>query len=188
MAQYPGIDLDLRLSDTSFDLIDGSFDLALRSARLRDSSLKGRKLAEDWRILCASPGYLERNGVPCNAEDLSRHQLIAFGDTQPKPLIGPAGVSGFFDPSQGRCRLIIDDGANQKRATMAGAGISSNALWSVHAEISRGELVRVLPNLRVDDGAVLWLIYPQSNVLTAKVRALIDFLIQRIGNAPPWIA
>ena len=105
-----------------------------------------------------------------------------------KPLVGTAGGSGFFDPSQGRCRLIIDDGASQKLATMAGAGISSNSIWSVHAEISRGELVRVLPDLWVDDGAVLWLVYPQSNVLTAKVRALIDFLLQRIGNAPPWIA
>ena len=188
MAQYPGIDLDLRLSDTSFDLIDGSFDLALRSARLRDSSLKGRKLVEDQRILCASPGYLERHGVPDDAEDLSRHQLISFGDAHPKPLVGTAGGSGFFDPSQGRCRLIIDDGASQKLATMAGAGISSNSIWSVHAEISRGELVWVLPDLWVDDGAVLWLVYPQSNVLTAKVRALIDFLLQRIGNAPPWIA
>ncbi|MFV0409280.1 MAG: LysR substrate-binding domain-containing protein [Paracoccus sp. (in: a-proteobacteria)] len=63
-ARYPDLTLDLRPSDLRLDAIEGSFDLALRSAPLANSSLKGRKLADDTRVLCASPDYLARHGVP----------------------------------------------------------------------------------------------------------------------------
>ncbi len=56
-----------------------------------------------------------------------------------------------------------------------------------HVELASGALVRVLPGLEVDDRSVLWLAYPKSNVLTAKVRVFIDFLVERIGRAPPWL-
>ena len=80
----------------------------------------------------------------------------------------------------------MDDGLSQKIATIAGAGISMNALWSVHHELADGSLVRVLPDYKVDDQTALWLVYPKSNVLTAKVRIFIDFLLEKIGNAPVW--
>ena len=64
LALQPGISLDLRLTDMEFDLILGSFDLALRNSALPDSSLKGRKLADDTRVLCASPDYLNQHGTP----------------------------------------------------------------------------------------------------------------------------
>ena len=183
---HPAISLDMRLSDTRFDLIEGSFDLALRNTALQDSSFKGRKLADDRRVLCASPGYLKRHGVPGSPDALSRHQAIAFGDPVPKPLVGPDGKQGVFDPRALGCRLVVDDGASQRIATLAGAGISVNSLWSVYRELADGSLVRVLPDLHVDDRSMLWLVYPKSNVLTAKVRLFIDFLLDRIGHAPPW--
>ena len=71
-------------------------------------------------------------------------------------------------------------------ATVAGAGISINSLWCIHRELRDGTLVRVLPRYTADDHSVLWLVYPKSNVLTAKVRVFIDFLLSRIGTAPVW--
>ena len=186
LALHPGITLDLRLSDTQFDLIEGSFDLALRNAALDDSSLKCRKLADDRRVLCASPAYLEQYGVPRHPDELSGHQLIGFRDLSPRALISDGGQSGYFDPRLSGSRLVLDDGLSQKIATLAGAGISVNSLWSVHRELAEGKLVRVLPDCWVDDQSALWLVYPKSNVLTAKVRIFIDFLMDRIGNAPAW--
>ena len=189
MALHPGIALDLRLSDSVFDLIEGSFDLALRNAALDDSSLKCRKLADEKRILCASPGYLVSHGTPIHVDELETHQLIGFRDASPKALIGratKAGQQGRFDPGGAGSRLVVDDGLSMKIATMAGAGISMNSLWSVHREITQGSLVRVLPDFEVDDQSALWLIYPQANVLTLKVRAFIDFLLERIGKHPVW--
>ena len=186
LTRHQGISLDLRLTDVEYDLIQGSYDLALRNAALADSSLKGRKLADDKRILCASPDYLDQHGTPRHPDELARHQLIAFKDQSPSQLIGPNGQTGEFNPRLAGCRLIVDDGLNQKIATIAGAGISRNAQWSVHREISEGTLVRVLPDYEVDDQAALWLIYPKSHVLTAKVRLFIDFLLEKIGNPPVW--
>ncbi|MEM7429934.1 MAG: LysR family transcriptional regulator [Pseudomonadota bacterium] len=183
---HPGINLDLRFSDAQFDLIEGSFDLALRNASLADSSLKARKLADDRRILCASPGYFEKHGTPRHPDELSGHQLIAFRDQGPKRLIGAKGEHGLFDPRSAACRVVVDDGLSQKISTVAGAGISINSLWSVHRELSSGALVQILPDHEIDDPVALWLVYPKSNVLTAKVRALIDFLLERIGRSPPW--
>jgi DNA-binding transcriptional LysR family regulator len=186
LALHPGISLDLRLTDMEFDLIQGSFDLALRNSALADSSLKGRKLADDMRILCASPQYLNQHGTPTHPDELATHQLIAFKEQSPIQLAGRDGKAGQFHPRLAGCRLIVDDGLSQKIATIAGAGISMNALWSVHRELADGSLVRVLPDYKVDDQTALWLVYPKSNVLTAKVRIFIDFLLEKIGNTPVW--
>jgi len=186
LARNPGIKLDLRLSDTPFDLIEGSFDLALRNAALDDSSLKCRKLANDRRVLCASPGYLDQHGIPRDPDDLARHQLIGFRDSSPKQLIGSDGQTGLFDPRQAGGRLVLDDGLSQKVATLAGAGISMNSLWSIHRELADGTLLRVLPEYEINDQSSLWLVYPKSNVLTAKVRTLIDFLLEKIATSPAW--
>ncbi|WP_298919981.1 LysR family transcriptional regulator [uncultured Roseobacter sp.] len=183
---HPELTLDLRLSDLQFDLIEGSYDLALRNAPLLDTSLKGRKLADDTRILCASPDYLAEHGTPEEPEDLTRHSLIAFRDRRPRAMKNSQGTVAMFDPEAARSQLIMDDGLSQKRATLAGAGISLNGLWSVHDALTSGQLTRVLPGYEAAEENVLWLIYPKSNVLSPKVRVFMDFLIAEIGKNPPW--
>lgn len=187
MQRHPKVHLDLRLTDTEFDLIEGSFDLALRYAALPDSSLKARKLADDVLVLCASPAYLEQHGAPPTPEALGQHQLIAFRGLGTTPLVAADGRRGEFDPRTAGSRLTIDDGASQRLATIAGAGISLNALWSVKADLDSGALIRVLPDYQADTRAALWLVYPQSNALTAKVRVFIDFLLEHIGQRPTWL-
>lgn len=186
LQQHPDLALDLRLSDVQFDLIEGSYDLALRNAPLVDTSLKGRKLADDRRILCAAPHYLKTYGTPKTPADLADHHLIAFQNRQPRPLKGPAGEEAAFDPGSAKSQLIIDDGQSQVSATLAGAGISLNAQWSVHDQLKSGRLIQVLPTFEATEDNVLWLIYPKSNVLSPKVRVFIDFLIAEIGANPPW--
>ncbi|WP_114963799.1 LysR family transcriptional regulator [Tritonibacter mobilis] len=184
-ADYPDITLDLRLSDTRMDLIEGSFDLALRSAPLQDSSLRGRKLGDDIRVLCAAPEYLRRRGTPMTPEDLDGHDLLSWGGTATRDLL--AGTRRFtLDPARMTCRTILDDGTAQRIATLAGGGISINSLWSVSHEIRAGRLVHLLPDWRLADASVLWLIYPRSNVLTPKVRVFMDFLLARLTPAP-WL-
>lgn len=187
MAQYPDITLDLRLSDTQFDLIEGSFDLALRNLEMFDSSLKGRKLAEDVRVLCASPAYLAEHGTPMEPADLAGHRLMSFKDFSTKGLVTATGQKAQFDPRTASARLLCDDGQSQKIATMAGAGISINSMWSVHRELADGTLVQFLPDYRLDQQTALWLVYPKSNVLTAKVRVFIDFLLDEVASMLPQL-
>ncbi len=186
LERYPDLTLDLRLSDTQFDLIEGSFDLALRNAPLTDTSLKGRKLADDTRILCASPAYLARHGAPRSVAELKDHKLIAFRHMRRRPLRGPGIQGAAFSPGDASGQLIVDDGLSQKCATMEGAGISLNSIWSVHNELASGQLVRVLPDVESAEGNVLWLIYPKANVLSPKVRVFMDFLVEEIGRSPVW--
>jgi DNA-binding transcriptional LysR family regulator len=84
------------------------------------------------------------------------------------------------------CRTIVDDGDAQREATLAGAGVSINSLWSVTDELASGRLIRVLPKWKLNDNSVLWLVYPRSNVLTPKTRILIDFLIDSLAIRIEW--
>ncbi len=187
MDRYPDLTLDLHLSDAQFDLIEGSYDLALRNSVLEDSSLMARKLADDTRIFCASPKCLERDGTPSDLGDLNAHRFIAFRNPDPKDIIDPSGSQNVFDPRHTAQLLILNDGVSQKLATMEGAGISINSLWAVHRELAQGELVRVLPGYTFASNPALWLIYPKSNVVSGKVRVFMDFLIEHIGNSPAWL-
>ena len=187
LDRYPSLTLDLRFSDAVFDLIEGSFDLALRSSPREDSSHKGRKLAEDRRVLCASPDYLARHGTPTTPAELAAHHLIGFKDAGPKEIVNESGDTAVFEPRKAKRYLVLDDGLSHKLATMAGAGISLNSIWSIHEQLRDGSLHSVLPGYRLNDQSVLWLVYPKSNVLTAKVRVFIDFLIEKIGDKPSWL-
>ena len=187
LERYPDVNLELKLSDTQMNLIEGGFDLALRNYAIEDSSLRARKLADDQRILCASTDYLERHGTPQNAEDLQRHQLIMFMSGTPRKLLKDGEESAHaFPPAGMKKRVLCDDGATMKLATMAGVGISMNSIWSVYQEIQDGSLTRVLPQYEIEDQSAIWLVYPKSNVLTAKVRVFIDFLLEKIGDSPIW--
>ncbi|HAA92053.1 MAG: LysR family transcriptional regulator [Rhodospirillaceae bacterium] len=187
LDRYPGVNLDLKLSDTRIDLVEGGFDLALRNFAIEDSNLRARKLAEDTRILCAAPEYLTRRGHPQTPEELIEHQLLIYMFRPARKLISGTGAPpGTFPPPGANNRIICDDGTSMRIATAAGVGISMNSLWSVHKELKDGTLVRVLPDYEVDDRSAIWLVYPKSNVLTAKVRVFIDFLLEKIGNPPTW--
>ena len=186
LDEYPKIDLQLMFSDTQVDLIQGGYDLALRNLAIEDSGLRARKLADDKRVLCASPDYLERFGVPAKPDDLAGHRFVDIAGRSRKLISDDEETAAMFPPEGAAARVICDDGASVRLATMAGAGISMNAIWSVWKELRAGALVRVLPDYEVDDQSAIWLVYPKSNVLTAKVRVMIDFLLREIGRPPPW--
>lgn len=126
--------------------------------------------------------------MPEYSDELKSNQLIDFKDNAPRRLISANGKSAEFNPKQASSCLMIDDGLSQKVATIVDTGISINSLWSVHREHQDGTLIRVLPQCMADDRSVLWLVYPKSHVLTAKVRIFIDFLLCRIGTSPVWEA
>ena len=152
----------------------------------RRRARKGRKLADDTRVLCASPGYLEAHDIPATPADLAGHRLIAWNNLEPRELVSAAGKTALLDPNHMICRTIVDDGDAQREATLAGAGLSMNSLWNVAHELAAGRLVRILPGWKMNDRSVLWLVYPRSNVLTPKMRMFMDFLIERLAGRAGW--
>ncbi|MEM7360475.1 MAG: LysR substrate-binding domain-containing protein [Pseudomonadota bacterium] len=187
LERYPDVKLELKLSDLQANLIEGGFDLALRNYAIGDSGLRARKLADDKRILCASPNYLTRHGTPEQTEDLAEHRLLVFANSGARKLVAYDGEDqSSFPPPGALSRVSCDDGASMRIAMAAGAGISMSSLWSVHNELRQGSLVHVLPSYKIADQSAIWLVYPKSNVLSAKVRVLIDFLLEKIGDPPLW--
>ena len=187
LARHPGVNLELKLSDTQVNLIEGGYDLALRNYAIEDSGLRARKLADDKRILCASPDYLARHGTPTGPDDLAGHQVLVFMNGPARKLTASDEEPACTFPPPGTDnRVVCDDGTSMRIATKAGVGISMNSCWSVNKDLQDGSLLRVLPDYEVDDDSAIWLVYPRSNVLTAKVRVFIDFLIEQIGTPPIW--
>ncbi|MFW8590795.1 substrate binding domain-containing protein [Glaciecola sp. 2405UD65-10] len=185
--KYPQINLELKLSDTQMNLIDGGYDLALRNYPAEDGSLIRRKLADDTRILCVSPDYLKKHGIPKEPSDLEQHQLILFDSNKTRKLVSTAaGDSYAFPLHPVKSRVICDDGSSIRIAAKAGLGICMSSIWNVHTELKEGSLIRVLLDYKYDDNAAVWLVYPKSNVLTAKVRVFIDFLIENIQVPTTW--
>ncbi|USD63120.1 LysR family transcriptional regulator [Vibrio sp. SCSIO 43140] len=186
LDRNPNITIDLKLGDKELNIIEHGIDLALRNSAIKDSGLRARKLADDRRILCASPDYLSRKGMPGEPTSLINHDIIMFKDAKPRKLHSNRDNSAMFPPDNSKIRLICDDGTSMRIATAAGIGISMNAYWSVYHDLKAGKLVQVLPNYEVEDNTSIWLVYPKANALSPKVRLFIDYLIDKFGSPPSW--
>jgi DNA-binding transcriptional LysR family regulator len=184
LRDHPRVTLDVQLADRVIDLVDEGFDLAVRIARLPDSSLVSRRLAATRLVLCASPEYLQRKGVPQQLSDLAQHDvlgysLLAMGDQW--QFTGPDG------PASVRVRpcLWSNNGDSCVAAALRGAGIQLQPTFLIAAELASGQLVEVLPQFRsVEMG--IYAVYPSRKFVLPKVRAMIAFLSVRLANAP-WM-
>lgn len=185
MELHPAISVDLRLTDTMVDLIEGSFDVAVRNAALADSSFIARKLAADRRVFCASPAYLDTNGVPDNIDGLNDHRIVRFHGMESCTVRSPDGMEHQLRFG-GEFKLRTDNGDALRELTAAGAGISINALWSVYKHLKDGRLVQVLPDHSILDDASIWAVYPSTNVVTPKIRVFIDYYTSVFGKKPYW--
>jgi DNA-binding transcriptional LysR family regulator len=181
-AQYPHVEVRLRLSDHLLDLVKEGVDVAVRVAVLRDSSFVMHKIADCRRILCAAPAYLERHGVPARPDDLFQHNclLLRFPGSQQftwtlRGADGPVklAVAG---------RLDADDGDVLTGWALAGEGIVMKPAFEVAAELRSGALVPVLEGFPPEP-ATLAVLYPSRQLLPAKVRAFVDFVVPRLRAA-----
>ncbi|MFD1482566.1 LysR family transcriptional regulator [Paracoccus nototheniae] len=181
--QYPQLSLDLRISDSMVDLVEGAFDVAVRYAELRDSSFVARRLAPDKRVLVASPEYVERRGRPKTPDDLAEHSCLAVGTLDLWTFHGKDGnpIERRITPS-----LRINDGGAVRDAACAGLGVALMATWCAADELRSGVLVPALPDYPLVSTQTLWALYPSSRELAPKVRAFIDWLAERFGGQPYW--
>jgi len=178
-ARYPLVSLDLRLSDEVFDAIEGAYDLIIRNAPLADSSFIARKLASDRRLLVAAPSYLERHGVPSTPAELAKHQCVILANSTRWKFANGQTVSV---PRS----LTINDGEAMRHAIENGMGIGIKSVWNASKSLKSGRLVEVLPNFPLVTEASIWALYPSRRIVAPKVRAMVDFLLERFWPVPPW--
>ncbi len=176
MANHPKLTLDVTLSDRVVDLVEEGFDIAVRIARLPDSSLVSRQIASTRLVLCASPGYLRQHGTPRHPADLAQHQVAAYslfsmGDHW--SFTGPQGpVSVKVSP-----RLRCNNGDTCRLAALRHQGIVLQPSFLVGPDLQAGTLVELMPEFRSIELGV-YVVYPSRKFVSPKVRLLIDFLVE----------
>ncbi|MHA2771137.1 LysR family transcriptional regulator [Vibrio harveyi] len=182
MAKYPELTIDFRFSDSIIDMVEGGFDVAVRLAELKDSSLVARKLAPDRRIVVASPEYLAQHGTPLSPEELVNHECVTLAGLENWVFETPEGQ--YSMRASGSFRT--DNGDAMRDACIDGLGVSINSIWSVYKQLQKGELVEILQDYPLVMNASIWAVYPSSRLIAPKVRAFIDYFAEYYGLPPYW--
>ncbi len=175
MARYPELRLEFTLTDACLDLIEASYDLAVRLGRLDDSALVARRLATRTQHVCASPGYLARKGAPQRLAQLGEHDCLV-GSVERWRF----SVDGEEQEVRVRYRWRCNSGLALRDAALRGLGLVQLPDYYVREALASGELVSVLDDYRLADEGI-WAVYPPSRHQSLKVRLLVGELSAALG-------
>jgi len=181
--RYPDIAVDLNLTDERIDLVHEGVDVAVRLGPLTDSSMKLRALGQSRRMLVAAPDYLVAHGRPRDPGDLASHQGIRMSNIAGSDMLVLQAPNGKRHEIPFGGRLLVDHGLAAREAVAAGRGIVPAHLWIVHDLLATGRLEAVLPDFSLPSVPLNLLIVPERSGI-ARVRLLVDFLAERIGDVP----
>lgn len=181
LSAYPGIAIDLHLSDAKVDLVAEGFDAALRIAALPDSSLRARKLRDVAGHFVAAPAYLAARGRPTHGAHLAEHDCFSYAYL-PTPelwrLNGPGGAEVIIRP---RGRLRSNNGDAMLASLRAGLGIAFLPDFIIADDLARGTVETILPGWQFQPAA-LYLLTPPGTIRPRRVTALLDFLAMRLSG------
>lgn len=188
MRQHPRLELTLDLDDHYVDLLTGGFDLGVRIGRLHDSSLMARAVAPSRRVLCCSPGYAARRGVPETIGDVTAHDCICYGNASVAPYWEFEAPSAA-EPEQVvvRGRIHLNNGESMRDAAIAGLGLAALPRFIAAPALRDGRLIEVLEKTP-PTADTIYAIYPRTRYVSRGVRAIIDMLADTFAHGAPWDA
>jgi len=171
LAKFPDITCELELTDRFVDLVEERFDVALRMGEAADARLIRRKLGPTRALICGSPRYLRKHGVPRRPEDLERHNCLSYArDGKRQPWwIGDAAVEvkGSF---------LADNNDALLSMVLRGVGLAYVPRFVAASDIAAGRLKVLFPQ-RATFGVTAYAVYPEQRYLSPRVRAFVDFLV-----------
>ena len=180
-ARHPEVRLEMLLTNEPLDIIDKEIDVALRVGELPDSNLIARRLAVFRTQVYASPNYLARHGEPLHPDDLQHHRTLAMQKSRRNGAYvwtlsdGERNIDYRVDPV-----LVANDPGALKGALLCGEGLMLASDVTVKAYAEQGYVQRVLAGWtgpEMDFNAV----FPRGQVQSPKVRAFVDFLVERLN-------
>lgn len=183
VARHPGLQVRLEVFDRLVDVAAEGIDLDVRVGDEIAPHLIARKLADNHRVLCAAPAYLQRKGPPRGIAELSAHDCLVI-----KERDHPFGVWKLRAGAEERTvkvtgPLSANHGEIAVQWAVDGHGIVLRSVWDVSALLQSGQLVQVLPEWRQE--ANVWAVYPTRLDRSAKVRACVEFLQDYFRRAMP---
>jgi len=175
-ARYPGISVDLILTDQIIDLIDDRTDVAIRAGPMKSSQLVTRKLGETRMVVVGAPAYLERHGTPRTPAELMRHQRLGFSYT--RVMEGwPLRENGVTLPVEPTGSLRASDGEALRLIVLAGGGLARLAHFQVAEDLAQGRLLPVLEDFNPGDTEAIHAVFVgQGGQVPARVRVFLDHL------------
>jgi LysR family transcriptional activator of dmlA len=179
-AAHPRFEAELRLGDGLIDLMEARIDVAVRIGPAQDSSYLMHKLADSYRVLAASPDYLDRRGRPATPNDLAEHDgLRSLGWDGPWRLVNADGETVDIHPSS---RLRSDNGEVVHDWALKGLGIMLKSAIDVSIDLQRGRLERVLPDWR-SPAAPIYALIPSARHIPRKTRLFLDAVAGALKQA-----
>ncbi|MVW60617.1 LysR family transcriptional regulator [Massilia sp. NEAU-DD11] len=183
--RYPEVEVQLELTDRSVNLADEAYDIGIWFGTMPDSRMVARRIVRNRRLLCASPEYLARHGVPATPRDLQTHRCIVLRENDAAFGTWHLTRGSKQETVKVRGTMSTNDGETGVVWALAGFGILMRSEWDIHADIAAGRLVPVLKEWALPSGDI-FAVYPERANLSAKVSAFIDFLVEWFKRDAAW--
>jgi DNA-binding transcriptional LysR family regulator len=183
LERHPEVTVEVTLTDTVVDLREDRADVAIRVGPLKSSQLVARKLGESRMMLVASPAYLTAHGTPQTPGDLARHNLLGFSFARQSngwPFRDADGSASAVVPTG---NALVSDGESMRLLVLTGLGISRLSLFHIGPDVEAGRLVPVLEAYNPGDTESIHAVYVGGGHLPARVRAFLDYLVERVQLA-----
>jgi DNA-binding transcriptional LysR family regulator len=182
LKRYPLVKLNMIMSDEMIDIMGQGVDIAVRICELKDSEFIARKLAPDRRVVCASPDYLKRHGVPRTPAELANHNCLVLSQQPYWTFNGPQGLERVKVAGNFEC----NNGEAIREAALSGLGVALKATWDIAGAIKTERLHVVLDDYPISSDTSVWAIYPSRRNVPAKVTAFVSFMKEHFDSQPHW--
>jgi DNA-binding transcriptional LysR family regulator len=181
LTRYPDVQVELVVADRAFDLLEEDLDVAVHVVGAMDVQIVARKLGIGDRYCVASPAYLAARGSPASPSELADHDCLVSGATRQ--------VMWAFDKDGGThsvsvvARYVVSSIELVHRAALAGHGVAVLPSFLCANDVAAGKLAVVLEGWSPGEVAV-HLVYPSHRHLSARVRAFVDLVVERLPSFP----
>lgn len=182
LTRHEKLTIDLSLSDSMVDIVDAGIDIAIRIGPMADSTLIARRLAPNRRVICASPAYLEKHGLPKTPEDLNDHNCLSMATQQSWKIMGDNQEFDFHPKGN----LVSNEIGAIHQACLKGLGIGRFSTWLVAEDLKQKKLQALLPSFDITADWAIWAVFPSTRLIAPKVRAFVDFLVDRFDQETPY--
>lgn len=182
---HPAVGMELQLNDRKVDVVEEGFDVALRIGKLKDSSFIARRLAPIRLVVCASPDYLAREGIPETPEDLRPEHYLRYSYLEPGPAESRLMLALKRSSATAAVSLASNNGEILMQAAIAGQGYVLQPTFIVGDAIKTGKLSAILREFEPEPLG-LYAVYPHRKLLATKLKVFIEFISSYFGDPPYW--
>lgn len=181
--RHPAVKVDLKLTDRKVDIVEEGIDIALRIGELQSSSMIAKRVTAINLVICASPDYLEKQGIPETAQDLQGHAYLRYSHSDINTLFSKFDLD--YKKLGLKEKIVANNGDFLVNTAICGGGIIIQPTFIAGEAIAEGKLQRILTRYESKPLA-LYAVYANRKFLAAKVRSFIDFAGQFYGDIPYW--